>query len=343
MSEIRNALPKIFIYSIIGFNILITGCASKNHVNFDLVEPINFSNISFIEPASGTSDEQLKQIQYSFPIERKFPVPSPIPYNAAEDSDRFLELKQALYADKHFIWAIRGGYGSARLLDKLESLQKPKNPKILIGYSDITFLHLLFNKWGWKSIHGAMPIDLTREVNHDNFMWIAKILSKPEGKLVYHDIKPLNALAEKKLQVTGELIGGNLTLLTNSLGTSWQLDGKNKIIFIEDINSSGYVIDRDLTHLIQSGVLSQASAVLFGSFVKSDEHKQFALERFANNIPIPVFHTENFGHGLTNYPLPFGFNTRIVKEPNASTPPERTSNIESEDKSFKMEINYNLI
>lgn len=275
------------------------------------------SNISFVQPSSGFNEREHKIMQANFSeiISNEWKK-SPVPYNANSDSERFVELKNAIYNDKKYIWALRGGYGSARLLEKLETLKKPKNQKIFIGYSDATFLHLFFNKWGWKTIHGAMPVNLlvsekSNEVDKKNFTLISDIIKNQKGVLYYDQLKPLNDTASKTLSVEGKLIGGNLTLLTNSLGTKWSINGNNKIIFIEDIHSKGYVIDRDLNHLKQAGVFKHAKAILFGSFTKSDDHVEYALNKFAKEIDIPVFRAQIFGHGKINYPLPFGFLTKI--------------------------------
>lgn len=80
---------------------------------------------------------------------------------------------------------------------------------------------------------------------------------------------------------------------------------------MEDVGSKGYVIGRDLNHLKQAGILDQASAILFGSFTGGDEHKQYAMQRFADSEKIPVFYADCFCHGKNNYPLPFGFISRI--------------------------------
>jgi muramoyltetrapeptide carboxypeptidase len=128
--------------------------------------------------------------------------------------------------------------------------------------------------------------------------------------------------------VKGEVIGGNLTLLGNSLGTEWQLDGNNKIIFIEDICSNGYVIDRDLTHLEQSGIFKNAKAILFGKFVGGDQNVEYAIKKFSDSIHLPVFYADFFGHGNSNYPLPFGFPTSIIKQKNEDT--------------FTIKINYHF-
>lgn len=281
------------------------------------VKKIDFSKIAFFEPSSGMNDEKWRLINQVFPIGVHDTEPSPVPYHASDDDSRLANLKAALYGKKKYLWATRGGYGSARLLDGALALEKKKMrvPKVFIGYSDTTFFHLLFNQWGWKTIHGSTPSGLLRtDLDCKNFSLIEKILSTEEGDLSYKNIMPLNRNAEQSKMIEGELIGGNLTLLANSLGTLWHLNGKNKIIFIEDVGSKGYVVDRDLTHLKQAGVFDEAKAVLLGSFVEGDEHVEYALKRFAEDLALPVFQADYFGHGPKNYPLPFGFLSRVSRD-----------------------------
>lgn len=281
----------------------------------------NMKDFVFIQPSSGLTEDEFNFIQGIFPqaVDKTF-VQSTEPYLANDDTTRFQALKEALYhKDKKIIWATLGGYGSTRLFEQLQTLKSPKNPKIFIGYSDATFLHLLFHKWGWKSIHGAMPYDLTNNnVDPKNFLLIAQILKNSKGTLRYTGLTALNQLASSAKRVEGEILGGNLTLLTNSLGTDWQLEGNHKIIFIEDIGSNGYVVDRDLTHLKQAGIFKNAKAILFGKFCGGDQNVEYAIKHFAESISIPVFYADFFGHGNSNYPLPFGFPTSIVQQKNGT-------------------------
>lgn len=275
---------------------------------------IDFSEIAFIEPSYGISEQELHALQKYFPLTNMYSGGSK-PYLASSDENRFRNVENAIFGDKKYIWAVRGGYGSARLFERLSSLKKPENNKVLIGYSDVTFLHLFFgSRYGWKCIYAAMPIDSLREKNPENLSLLAEILQNPKGEIRYN-IEPLNSLASKMETnaIEGHVIGGNLTLLTNSLGTKWQFNAKNKILFMEDVSSKGYAIDRDLTHLKQAGIFANVRAVLFGSFVEGDNNSFYAIKNFAEEIDIPVFYSENFGHGYNNYPLIFGFNTKIMR------------------------------
>lgn len=302
---------------------------SENSILNDKEFTKKLSNVPIhvIAPASGISKDVFDSLKNQEVLNLLIPrnlISQIIPYNSNTDENRFEQLKNALSDNTSIIWSLRGGYGSARLYDSLSKLKKPTEEKVFIGYSDLTFIHLFLNqKWGWKTIHGAMILDLfDPKKDPKNFSMILDILSGKERELKYLGIKPFNSLANSIENVQGILVGGNLELLENSLGTPWQIIGKNKIIFIEDVGVKGYSVDRTLNHLKQANVFKEAKAVLFGSFIGSDNYVDFALERFAKNIDIPVYKADIFGHGNTNYPLVF--NTKAI--------------IHSQDQSITLEV-----
>lgn len=277
--------------------------------------PLQRSDIVFVKPASGLTPETFKVVQEVLPtsLSGTF-IESKEIFNAGTDEERLAELTKALSSDTPYVWSVKGGYGSARLLEGLNHFKRT-TPKVLIGYSDVTFLHLLFDKWGWKTIHAAMPIDVMKSSEPENFTLLGNILEQKKGSVSYDGIKALNTKALDQKHLQGEVIGGNLTLLANSLGTSWQIKSKNRIILIEDAGLKGYAVDRDLNHLKQAGVFKDCTAVLFGEFVKGDAHVAHALKRFADSVNIPVYQANLFGHGDKNYPVPFGFKSTLDKNP----------------------------
>ncbi|MDL2207722.1 LD-carboxypeptidase [Desulfovibrio sp. OttesenSCG-928-F20] len=230
-----------------------------------------------------------------------------VPYTANNDEQRLHLLADALTRpDIDIIWAMRGGYGSSRLLEDLAALKlDPERKKILVGYSDITFLHLFLHKLGWQSVHGSMLWEMTHpDKDENNFRLLAALLSGRLPELRYEGLRPANKAArEQASPIQGPLIGGNLTCLTATAGTPWAPEGEGAILFLEDVNEPGYKIDRMLIQLRQIGLLGKARAVLLGSFTRGDKDSTFALQRFADNCPIPVFTSDLFGHGAKNYPL----------------------------------------
>lgn len=226
---------------------------------------------------------------------------------ANTDEQRFAMLKNALDADdSNTIIVARGGYGSMRLLEMLEKIEKPSKSKLLIGMSDITSLQVYFlEKWGWPSLHAALSTKVgTKPENINDFKNILFSLTK---ELTYQ-LTPLNNIKNNNL-LQSSVVGGNLTLVQTSIGTPWQLQSKNKILFLEEINERAYRIDRALQHFSQAGILNDVAAIIFGDFLGGNEPDgsnliSGVLKRFAENVNFPVFSTPNIGHGADNKPLP---------------------------------------
>lgn len=263
---------------------------------------MNLEEVSLVLPASGDEAPMIF-------IEQE----QSIPYHSAPDTKRLVLLQKALHnPSTSIIWGYRGGYGSARLIEGLEKTKPPKNPKLFVGYSDLTALHLFFSqRWNWKTLHAPVAKEFIHK--RSNFDLLKDVLEKKEKRLILDDLVPLNKHAKG---THGLLTGGNLTILSTSVGTSWQIQANDKIIFIEDVGEKGYQVDRYLLHLRQAGVFDHARAVIFGDFANpSDTHVTYALERFASEVPIPVFKSSQFGHGTINRPLLYhGLATITMKD-----------------------------
>ncbi|MCF8462818.1 MAG: LD-carboxypeptidase [Rickettsiaceae bacterium] len=319
---IRLLIKLFFASSLCLLITTITSRASDNSLRSEILnlkDKIDFLEIQFIAPATGITKEKMDLLKQVFPIDSNGMFNDSIIYHAADDQTRGNNLVRALDGDSKYLWAIRGGLGASRLLAYIESMPKPKKQKVIIGYSDITFLHLFVNKkWNWKSIHASMPNGISfRNKNFTNATLLAEILANKKGVVSYNSLKPMNKEAKNIKRVSGELIGGNLGLIVNSMGTSWQLNAKNKILFIEDICILEDIIDRNLNHLKQAGIFKDVNAIFFGKFVYRRDVNvtlNYAIERFANETNIPVFYSEDFGHGFNNFPLPLGFVSAIMKK-----------------------------
>ena len=228
---------------------------------------------------------------------------------ANTDEIRFNLLRKALLnsATKAVICA-RGGYGSMRLLPQLSQITPVNPPKLFVGMSDITAIHLfLEQQWQWPTIHGALARD---KFSPESILSLKSILFGDVEQISLSGL-PLNELAASDKVIEARLTGGNLTLVQTSIGTIWQLDGQNKIIFLEEVGERGYRVDRMLEHLSQASVFKEAAAILFGDFLTGNEPNGSSLvkpvlERFAQNSPIPVAQIEGIGHGYTNFPLLLG-------------------------------------
>lgn len=233
---------------------------------------------------------------------------------ANTDAIRGKLLKSALYnPDTTAIICARGGYGSLRLIPELAKLSPPSSPKLFIGMSDITALHLYIQQeWQWPTLHGALALD---KFSPESIASLQAILFGKVDQVEFTGI-PLNTLAEKNQLIEATLTGGNLCLVQTSIGTSWQLDARNKIIFLEEVGERGYRIDRSLEHLSQAHIFQDAAAIILGDFTEGNEPNgesliMSVLKRFAQNCKIPVIKIEGIGHGYTNYPLPLGTKSKL--------------------------------
>jgi muramoyltetrapeptide carboxypeptidase len=283
------------------------------------------STIDIIAPASGVCDpsilEQLKILLKSWQLIPRF---SPDLFGhdllcANSDEKRFQQLQEALLnTSSDAIWCLRGGYGCTRLMPSLLKLKAPKKCKLFIGFSDITALHLfLQQKWHWQTLHGP-------SINQVVSNLIDKANSDELRKIIFGELNQLEYLLKPYRQINNSsnftdfiqapLTGGSLTLIQASLGTDWQIETNNKILFLEDVNESAYRIDRMLQHLQQSGIFNPVKAILIGDFIfpkRINEEKliQSVIARFAGEQNLPVFHCPGIGHGKKNRSLPFAIST----------------------------------
>lgn len=241
------------------------------------------------------------------------------PMFAHSDEERFQQLKMALTAkDSAAVWCVRGGYGLIRLLPLLDKLKRPKHTKLVIGYSDITTLHLFLDqKWGWPSWHGPLLDRFGRgEHKPRQVREIRNLLFGLEDQVEFNGLKPLNVAARKSKILSGHVVGGNIVTLSSSLGTPWGPKSNNAIVFFEEIGERPYRIDRMLTQLQQAGYFSNAKAVIFGDMISPQGKDQKLLwrdviARFAEQQKIPVLKGLPVGHGDIQRTLPFATESRL--------------------------------
>ncbi|MCT4635779.1 MAG: LD-carboxypeptidase [Rickettsiales bacterium] len=219
--------------------------------------------------------------------------------------------------DSKAVWAIRGGYGAAKLIPFLEKIEVPNVPKLLMGFSDITALHLFVeNKWNWNSIHCAVISQIIR--NPKLLDELKPVLFGEQVNINYNQLTPLNDNAKKAKNIEGAITGGNLCLVQTSLATSWQINTKDKIIFLEDVGEKGYQIDRTLNHLYQAGVFKRAKALIFGEITPELEKDgknlcTIAIENFSKLLDIPVLSLPIIGHNSNcNSPLSLGTSCNLT-------------------------------
>lgn len=237
--------------------------------------------------------------------------------HANDDLERFVFLKKAIEnPDSQVIWCLRGGYGSNRLLPLLAKLKKPKKPKLLIGISDITSLHMFFiQEWGWKTLHAPLLDRLGRGlVSPKHEKELHALLFGKSKHIEFKKLKALNQAARAVKKIEAKIVGGNLTVLQSALATPWQIETKGKILFLEDIGERGYRIDRMLEQFRQAGLFKSCRGVILGDFVGSQEPQSeystlpHVFKRWSQDFEIPLFSGLEAGHAPIQRPVPFNTN-----------------------------------
>ena len=232
-------------------------------------------------------------------------------YFSGNDETRLNEL-QAMLDDERIkaILCGRGGYGISRIIDQLDFTHFKKNPKWIIGFSDITLLHAHINRnLKIATLHAPMAAAFNNGENKNEF--IDSLHKALVGKKAKYACKadPFNKLGEAK----GELIGGNLTLITHLIGTKSDINTKNKILFIEDIGELIYSTDRMLHQLKRSGKLTNLSGLIVGGFTDvKDTERPFGkkvkelIKDILQDYDYPVCFDFPVGHKKENYALKIG-------------------------------------
>ncbi|NWA85170.1 LD-carboxypeptidase [Pseudomonas sp. D2002] len=237
-------------------------------------------------------------------------------YLAGSDAVRLRDL-HAAFADPEIdaIFCLRGGYGTPRLLDSLDFNLLRANPKPLVGYSDITALHLAITRHaGFVTFHGPMlNADLLGDKQQPTESSLFSMLrgQLSAGSVLAHPVAyPLTTI-EPGI-ACGPLLGGNLSMIAAVMGTDYEIDADGIILFIEDVNEPLYRIDRLLTHLRLAGKLAHIAGVLVGDMAGVDNA---ALERLLKQtfepLCIPVLSGWRSGHCDPNLTLPMGARVRL--------------------------------
>lgn len=242
-------------------------------------------------------------------------------YLAGEDKDRAADIN-AMFRDKDIkaVLAVRGGWGSARILPFLDYKAIRANPKPLIGYSDITALHLaILAKANVITFHGPNGASAWGELSLATFK---PLLFDAAAPLYENPVAGEDRLAQRLWRTQtitpgrarGRLIGGNLTVMTALVGTPYFPDLTGAILFLEDIGEAIYRIDRMLTQLGQAGALSRLAGVIFGGCTDCDvdegDYSSFTLgEVLAQHfgpLKVPAYRGAFIGHMADQFTVPVG-------------------------------------
>ena len=229
-------------------------------------------------------------------------------YLAGSDPRRFGELKEFLLApDIKAIFAARGGYGSMRLLPALEKVNPP-TPKILMGYSDITsLLNFAWQRWSWITFHGPVVAkDIGDRLGAAGEKSFLRCLTDPAP---LGEIKQEGMVGLQPGKARGRLIGGCLSLVVCSLGTPYQIDAADKILYLEDVGEKLYSLDRMLTHLRHAGVLEKARGIVFGPLKDAHDEPVVVMNLLIDllgDLKIPILFGFPSGHREDSWTIPLG-------------------------------------
>ncbi|WP_297132071.1 S66 peptidase family protein [Terrisporobacter sp.] len=276
--------------------------------------------IGLIAPAGPLRDIEVKEIKYEL-NRRGFKVKignscylNYKGYLSGKDIDRARDLEN-MFLDKDVdaIFCVRGGYGTTRILDLIDLNIIRDNPKIFVGFSDITALHIVMNQCcNLPTYHGIMASSIKKwdEFSYESLL---KALNFEKELLIEN---PHN---EKTISLyggccEGEIIGGNLSLLVSTLGTKYEINTNNKIIFIEEIGEYTYKIDKMLNHLYMAGKFADCKGIIFGEFTscnksfKHDDEIINILKEIVYKSKKPTLCNLKSGHCMPMVTLPMGFN-----------------------------------
>src|SRR5687767_8344010 len=208
-----------------------------------------------------------------------------------------------------------GGYGATRMIPYLEPEIFRRNPKIFVGYSDITALHLwLMRQAGLRVFHGPTVDDLIPVARDPTTSSLLTALTTPRpstrlGRDIARSVKPGRA--------TGRLTGGNLSMVQQTIGTPYEIETRGAILFLEETHDPMSVADERLVHLRAAGLLRDVKGIVFGQLSldrsEEDEFENFLLD-LVSDLDVPILMDFPAGHEIPNLTLPFGTEMELATD-----------------------------
>ena len=322
--------------SILGTSFLATPFKGERAAKKKLIKPRGLrpgDTIGLVSPGFFASEEKLELALQQIedlglvPKKSKF-LNKKFGYLAGTDEQRASDLMD-MFQDPTVkaIWCLRGGYGTARVLPFLDYKIIRKNPKLVLGYSDITALHCaLLTQAGIVSLHGPVASSTLTDYSKTGVLnsiftdrGPVNILPASENLAMGKENEDFQINIIRSGKATGELVGGNLTLISSLVGTPYQTPFKGKIVLLEDIGEKPYRIDRMLVQLLQGTDLNQAAAIVLGIFddCRPSEgatdyftiHQVF--EQLLGGLNMPVVYGYSFGHIDHQCTLPIGVSANL--------------------------------
>jgi len=210
------------------------------------------------------------------------------------------------------ILTARGGYGAGRILNKLDAAQSQFSPKVLLGYSDFTSILNYFGQMlGWVTFQGPCLAKDFDQLSPRGLESLVQALTstKPLGEISAPELITIHPGTAE-----GILVGGCLSLITCTLGTPYQINTQNKILYLEDVGEKPYSIDRMLLQLRQAGLFDELRGIVFGPLKDTHHDLNYVtdlLKEWVADLPIPIVFNFPSGHVTDSLTIPFGINTRL--------------------------------
>ncbi len=243
-------------------------------------------------------------------------------YLAGTDDERLEDLHYMFgKKDVKAIICVRGGYGTPRILDKIDYKLIQKNPKIFVGYSDITALQMAFlQKAGLVTFAGPMlAVDFYNSVSPytEEMFWALLTSAKKFGKVELPDDEKIFQLT--KGMSTGQIVGGNLSLVAALIGSGYLPIMKDKILILEEVGELPYRIDRMLNQLKHNRIFEQVNGIILGSFAECNEPDPSkrtltlgeVISDYLSELKKPVVYNFKHGHIKHNITVPFGTEVKV--------------------------------
>ena len=290
--------------------------------------------IGLVTPGSPISEEQLNECilkleELGFQTTHMDSVLSEYGYFAGKDQERADELMEMFAReDVNAIWCVRGGYGSIRILDLLDYDLIRRNPKVFIGYSDITALiTAIYQETGLVTFHGPVGIS---DFNRFSLRSIKNVLLEPEPEYKYPYRRDKGTRQNPEYdrytlrggQAEGILIGGNISVLDSIIGTSFEPDFENKIAYLEEVGEKTYRVDKMVFHLLSGTNLRNAAGIVMGAFDECNINEEpalslkEALEDLLRPLDMPVSYGLSFGHIRRMLTIPTGIRAALDADRN---------------------------
>jgi muramoyltetrapeptide carboxypeptidase len=235
---------------------------------------------------------------------------------AGSDIERISDFQNAVNDPQvKAIFCARGGYGSIRVISKIDFLRLKRNPKWIVGFSDITVFHsLLNNKFNIATLHSPMPVNFEKPHFHENLAQLNLIL-KGQKPTIELNSNSLNRIGYCK----GKVMGGNLSILCSLQSTPYEIDTKNKILFIEDVGEQLYHLDRMMNNFLLSGKLTHLKGLIVGGMTDmQDKKRPFGKTAYeiifeaVKYFSYPVLFDFPAGHTDNNVPFILGAEAALI-------------------------------